>query len=128
MLNCGLRIPPAAGSGSGANDNPLGTTACTCIAATSFRHERVVGRPRSGPRVRHQRPAAAADWSKAQPPGYVFHLDGSEPLTLEIGLNLATRVPVEYLQIIKNGEVEREVRLDELAETGGQAAAGRVRR
>ena len=25
VLNCGLRIPPVAGSGSGTNDNPVGT-------------------------------------------------------------------------------------------------------
>ena len=57
---------------------------------------------------------------EGQPPGYVFHLERSGPLELEIGLNLATRVPVEYLQIVKNGDVEQEVRLDEFAAQGGK--------
>ena len=45
---------------------------------------------------------------------------GGRPLTLEIGLNLATRVPVEYLQIIKNGEVEAEVRLADWKDQKGK--------
>jgi hypothetical protein len=55
-----------------------------------------------------------------QLPGYVFHLDGRGKLSFEIGLDLATRVPVDYLQIIKDGRVEHEVRLDKFAESGGQ--------
>jgi hypothetical protein len=44
-------------------------------------------------------------------PGYVFRLDDQGRLVLETGVDLAMRVPVEYLQIVKNGEVEAEVRL-----------------
>ena len=42
-------------------------------------------------------------WSKASRPAMCFISTAGGSLTLEIGLNLATRVPVEYLQIIKNG-------------------------
>ena len=41
-------------------------------------------------------------------------------LSLEIGLDLATRVPVEYLQIIKNGEVAAEVRLADWTKQKGR--------
>jgi hypothetical protein len=41
-------------------------------------------------------------------------------LSLEIGLNLSTRVPVEYLEIIKDGEVYAEVRLDEWKKKKGR--------
>jgi hypothetical protein len=50
----------------------------------------------------------------------VFHSDTGQPLSLEIGLNLATRVPVEYLQIIKNGAVDAEVRLAEWKDKKGK--------
>ena len=53
-------------------------------------------------------------------PGYVFHLDEHGSLSLEIGLDLATRVPVEYLQIIKNGEVAAEVRLADWTKQKGR--------
>jgi len=39
---------------------------------------------------------------------------------LEIGLNLATRAPVDYLQIVKNGEVATEVRLADWAKRKGR--------
>ena len=57
---------------------------------------------------------------EGQPPGCTFPIDASGSLTLEIGLNLATSVPVEYLQIIKNGAVEAEVRLAEFKNRKGR--------
>jgi hypothetical protein len=57
---------------------------------------------------------------QGEAPGYVFHMPAGQPLTLEIGLNLATRVPVEYLQIIKNGMVEAEVRLADWKDKKGK--------
>jgi hypothetical protein len=50
----------------------------------------------------------------------VFHIDEGGSLTLEIGLNLATRVPIEYLEIIKNGAVEADVRLSEWKKRKGR--------
>ena len=57
---------------------------------------------------------------EGEPPGFAFQTTVGKPLTLEIGLNLATRVPVEYLQIIKNGMVEAEVRLADWKDRKGK--------
>jgi hypothetical protein len=57
---------------------------------------------------------------EGHPPGYTFAIDSTGSLTLEIGLNLATSVPVEYLQIIKDGKVEAEVRLAEFKNRKGR--------
>jgi hypothetical protein len=119
VLNCGLRIPPAAGSGSGTNDSPLGTNRVYVDCGAEFSPARwwegldagqvfVTNGPLLRPTV------------EGQPPGYVFHLVDDGPMELEIGLNLATRAPVDYLQIIKDGSVEHEVRLDKFAESGGK--------
>jgi len=119
VLNCGLRIPPAAGSGTGANESPLGTNRVYVDCGDEFSVARwwegleagqvfVTNGPLLRPMV------------EGRPPGYVFHQDADQPLELEIGLNLATRVPVEYLQIVKNGSVEQEVRLDKFAALGGK--------
>ncbi len=119
VLNCGLRIPPAAGSGSGTNDSPLGTNRVYVHCGDEFSPARwwegledgqvfVTNGPLLRPTV------------EGQSPGYVFHPVDDGPLALEIGLVLATRVPVEYLQIIKDGSVEYEVRLDKFAESGGK--------
>jgi hypothetical protein len=119
VLNCGFRIPPAAGSGSGANDNPVGTNRVYVYCGDEFTTETwweglTAGRVfvTNGPLLRPM--------VEGQPPGCVFQLQGRESRTFEIGLNLATRYPVEYLQIIKNGAVDAEVRLAEFKDQKGK--------
>jgi hypothetical protein len=119
VLNCGFRIPPAAGSGSGANDNPVGTNRVYVYCGDEFTNETwweglTAGRVfvTNGPLLRPM--------VEGQPPGCVFQLQGRESRTFEIGLNLATRYPVEYLQIIKNGVVDSEVRLAEFKDKRGK--------
>jgi hypothetical protein len=119
VLNCGFRIPPVAGSGSGANDSPVGTNRVYVHCGDEFTPEswwQDVAKGRvfvtNGPLLR---PIV-----EGHPPGYVFHLDSSESMSLEIGLNLATRVPVEYLEIIKDGEVYADVRLAEWKQKKGR--------
>jgi hypothetical protein len=112
VLNCGLRIPPVAGSGSGENNSPVGTNRVYVYCGSEFSpglwwEGLKAGRVfvTSGPLVRPM--------VQGQPPGYVFRLSEGERLSFEIGLELATRTPIEYLQIIKNGEVDSEVRLSD---------------
>ena len=57
---------------------------------------------------------------EGQPPGYVFSLDEHEKLSLEIGLRLATRAPIDYLEIIKDGQIEEEIRLADWAKSKGR--------
>ena len=124
VLNCGLRIPPAAGSGTGSNDSPLGTNRVYVHLGEGekFSVERwwegleagevfITNGPLLRPMV------------EGRPPGYVFRMDGRDRLELEVGLNLATRVPVDYLQIVQNGVPEQEVRL-----AGLRLRAGSCRR
>ena len=119
VLNCGFRIPPVAGSGSGANDNPVGTNRvyvdCGSEFSTAAWWEGLqAGRVfvTNGPLLR---PSV-----QGQPPGKIFYSIAGKPIELEIGLSLATRVPVEYLQIIKDGEVLNEVRLAEWKDQKGK--------
>jgi hypothetical protein len=110
VLNCGLRIPPVAGSGTGANGSPLGNNRVYVHCGEDFS----VGRWWEGleaGRVFVTNGPLLRPTVEGKLPGHVFPLQESESLTLEIGLELATRVPVEYLQIIKNGQVEAEARL-----------------
>jgi hypothetical protein len=110
VLNCGLRIPPGAGSGSGSNENPVGTNRVYVHCGEEFSTEEwweglAAGRVfvTNGPLLRPM--------VQGRAPGHVFHLVSGGTLTLEVGLDLATRVPIEYLQLIQNGEVAAEVRL-----------------
>jgi hypothetical protein len=119
VLNCGLRVPPSAGSGSGRNDSPLGTNRVYVYCGKEFSSERWWEGLEAG-RVFVTNGPLLRPLVRGETPGYVFHLDDGGPMKLEIGLNLATRVPVEYLQVVKNGSVDVEVRLDQWAKTNGK--------
>jgi hypothetical protein len=119
VLNCGMRIPPVAGSGSGVNDNPVGTNRVYVHCGDEFTPESWWEGLEQG-RVFVTNGPLLRPMVEGQPPGYVFRIHDDETLTLEIGLNLATSVPVDYLEIIKNGEKYAEVRLDEWKKKKGR--------
>jgi hypothetical protein len=110
VLDCGLRIPPVAGSGSGTNDNPVGTNRVYVHCGDTFSRERWWDGLEAG-RVFVTNGPLLRPMVEGHAPGYLFRIDEGETLSLEIGLDLATRVPVEYLQVVKNGKIESEVRL-----------------
>lgn len=124
LLNAGVQIPPVAGSGSGATDSPLGTNRTYVSLPDDFsptawwegisRGATVVT---NGPLLR---PSVGGE-----PPGAVFHVDqgppdGSQAVDFQIALNLASRDAVDYLEVLKNGEVATEVRLSDWAKQGGK--------
>jgi hypothetical protein len=119
VLNCGLRIPPVAGSGSGTNDSPVGTNRVYVRCGNEFSPAAWWDNLRAG-RVFVTNGPLLRPMVEGEPPGYVFHIETGQALALEIGLNLATRVPVDYLQIIKNGTVEAEVRLADWKDRKGK--------
>jgi hypothetical protein len=118
-LNCGLRVPPAAGSGSGTNDNPVGTNRVYVHCGEEFSNERWWEGLEAG-RVVVTNGPLLRPLVEGHPPGYIFRLEAGESLSLEVAANLATRVPVEYLQIIKNGAVASEVRLADFVNRKGR--------
>jgi hypothetical protein len=127
VLNCGLRVPPAAGSGSGTNRSPIGTNRVyvhcgeLISQATPFSRElwwqglqRGQVLVTNGPLLRVQ--------VEGHPPGHVFEMDRGQTRAFQIGLKLTfyAKSPVEYLEIVKNGHVRHEVRLDDLAKRQGK--------
>jgi hypothetical protein len=119
VLNCGFHLPPVAGSGSGANDNPVGTNRVYAHCGSEF-SEKAWWESLAAGQVFVTNGPLLRPSVEGEPPGYVFRKDVGQPSSFEIGLNLATRVPVEYLQIIKNGNVEAEVRLAEWKDKKGK--------
>jgi len=118
MLNCGLRIPPSAASGSGTVANPVGYNRVYAYVDGAFsagpwweslRAGRVV--ITNGPLLR---PSV-----RGYPPGHVFTAGAGETLRLSVDLKLAMRDPGDYLEVIRDGRVEHVVRLDDYAAAGG---------
>lgn len=116
VLNCGLRIPPSAGSGSGEAPNPVGYNRVYVWLDKDkfeygawwdgFRQGRVIAT--NGPLVR---PVA-----NGCPPGEVF--EEGDAFTLDVAANVTVRDTVSYFELIKDGRVAYSVRYDELAKDG----------
>ncbi len=117
LLNCGLRIPPSAGSSSGEATNPVGYNRMYVHVADALTYEKWWEQFRAGAVVITNGPIITPSVD-GQPPGHVFQADAGTKLELEIGLNFSTREPITYLEIIKDGHVEHEVRFDDYAKTG----------
>jgi hypothetical protein len=118
LLNCGLRIPPSAGSASGVLPNPVGYNRVYVYCGDDFSYENWWEGLRAG-RVFVTNGPLLRPRVNGQLPGHVFQAGEGELVELDIALKLATREKIEYLEIIKNGHVHREVRLDEYAKAGG---------
>jgi len=117
LLECGLRIPPSAGSASGASPNPVGYNRMYVCVAGPLAWEKWFEAFRAG-RVTITNGPLLRPSVEGQMPGHVFAVPESKTTELEIGLTLSTREPISYLEIIKNGQIFRTVRLAEYAKTG----------
>lgn len=118
-INCGAELSPLAGSGSGANESPLGTNCTYAYLSNAFTPQAWWDAVDHGAVVVTNGPLLRPSVS-GEPPGTKFRLDDGATLDFQIALNLASRQTVEYLEILKNGAVEVEVRLSDWASKGGK--------
>ena len=119
VLNCGLRIPPTAGSGSGVTTNPLGYNRLYVYCGEQFSYELWWAGLRAGKVVITNGPMLRPT-VEGEPPGHVFKAAAGEKVDLEIGLTLSTRDKISYLEIIQDGRVIHEVRLADWQQAGGK--------
>lgn len=119
LLNCGFRIPPSAGSASGVLPNPVGYNRVYVYCDGELTYEKWFEGLRAGQVVVTNGPMLRPRVN-GELPGHVFTAAAGESIDLQAALNLSIREKVEYLEIIKNGRVEREVRLSEYREAGGK--------
>jgi hypothetical protein len=117
ILNCGLRVPPSAGSASGVLPNPVGYNRVYVHLDGAFSYEKWWEGLRAGrsfvtngplPRVR----------VNGELPGHVFSGSEGKEVELEAKVALITGDPVRSLEVIKNGRVERTVSHDEWVKSG----------
>ena len=117
LLECGLRIPPSAGSGSGQAPNPVGYNRLYVQVDGELTYQKWWEGLRAGRVVITNGPLLQPS-VRGEPPGYLFQAQEGQSLDLEIGLTLSTREPISYLEIVKNGQVEHSIRFDEYAQSG----------
>ncbi len=119
LLECGLRIPPGAGSGSGVAPNPVGYNRVYVHLDGEFSYEAWWKNFRAG-RVFVTNGPLLRPTVEGQPPGAVLHGEPGKELEVEIGLSLSFADPVSYLDIIQDGKIKHSVRLDEFVHNKGR--------
>lgn len=119
LLNCGLRVAPAAASDSGKCDNPPGYNRVYVACGQDFSSETWWRNLAAGRSIVSNGPVLRVR-ANDQLPGHVFESDGARTLRIDISCSLATRQKIEYLEIIKDGRVVDSTRLDKWAKAGGR--------
>ena len=119
ILNCGLRIPPMAASGSGIGPNPLGYSRVYVHCGAALERDEWWNQLRAGRTMVTNGPLLITRVN-GELPGHVFRGYPTEPLSLEITLTLHTRERIDYLEIVKNGRVVEDVRLADLVAKQGR--------
>jgi hypothetical protein len=117
LLECGLRIPPTAGSGSGEAPNPVGYNRVYVHVDGDFSYDAWWKGLRAGQVFITNGPLMKPS-VEGELPGHVFQAERGAKLDFEIGLTFSTRDPITYLEIIKDGHIEHEIRFDEYAKRG----------
>ncbi|MGD9645336.1 MAG: hypothetical protein AB7U73_06460 [Pirellulales bacterium] len=117
VINAGLRIPPSAGSGSGDAPNPVGYNRMYVYAGRDLEPAAWWEAFRAGQVIVTNGPVIRLDVN-GKPPGHVFASPAGEPVRLEVFLTLSTRDPISYLEIVKNGQLDKALRIEEWAKEG----------
>ncbi len=117
VLECGFRIPPTAGSGSGDSPNPPGYNRVYVHVDGEPTYDAWWQGLREG-RVTVTNGPLLRPSARGRLPGHVFRLEEGATLELHVGLTLSTREPISYLDIIQNGEVRHSIPFHEYAKSG----------
>ncbi|MBN2023775.1 MAG: hypothetical protein JW809_13390 [Pirellulales bacterium] len=117
LLDCGLRIPPSAGSASGEAPNPVGYNRMYVHVGGEFGYDAWWQGLRAGRATITNGPLMEPDVD-GHVPGHVFQASEGEAVELEIGLTLSTREPISYLEIVQDGQVAQSIRFDEYQKSG----------
>ena len=120
LLNCGVRIPPSGGSASGELANPVGYNRVYVYGGGQLDYGKWWENLRAGQVVVTNGPLIRNPRVNGELPGHIFRADDEETVELHAALNLSIREKVDYLEVIKNGEVAHQVRLDDWAKAGGR--------
>jgi hypothetical protein len=119
LLETGIRLPLTAGSGSGANTNPVGYNRVYAWIDGEMTFDKwweavKLGRTfvTNGPLLR-----VSVDGEHA---GHVFQSDPGKSLDFQTELTISTREKIDYLEIVKDGLVVHDVRLEAFKAAGGK--------
>lgn len=109
VLNCGLRVPPSAGSASGVLPNPVGYNRVYVHLGSEFSYEGWWRGLKAGRSFVTNGPLLVCR-ANGHLPGHVFHADAA--LDIEVTANIFSNDHIRAAEIIRNGQVAPQVPLD----------------
>ena len=104
LLNCGLRIPPSAGSASGVLPNPVGYNRAYVQVEGELTYEKWFEGLRAGRSFVTNGPLLRCR-ANGQWPGHVFKSGG--PVQISLDWQLDSRDPIRVVELVRNGRAER---------------------
>jgi hypothetical protein len=125
MLNCGIRLPPSAGSASGVLPNPVGYNRVYVHGdpfgekLDEFSYDSWWKGLKEGRVIVTNGPMLRPKFN-GHFPGRVFKAQAGDEIVIETTADLATRDKVVYFELIKNGKVDSTVQLGKWVEQGGK--------
>jgi hypothetical protein len=117
LLNCGLRLPPSAGSASGVLPNPVGYNRVYVHLGKELTWEKWWEGLRAGRSFVTNGPLLRVR-ANGELPGHVFTAPAGKEVSIELKAELTTRDKIRFIEIIKDGEVERKVPFAEFSKNG----------
>lgn len=111
ILNCGIRIPPSAGSASGVLPNPVGYNRVYAYCPNGFSRDQWFEALRKGNVFVTNGPLMIVKANESVP-GRTFRLsesDKTKGLKFDFFVDLTTNDPIKELAVIQNGEVIKTV-------------------
>jgi hypothetical protein len=112
VLNCGLRLPPSAGSASGVLPNPVGYNRVYVHVEGGWEHEKWWRGLKAGRSFVTNGPLLLCK-ADGHLPGHVFRIPEGERTEIALDLRLTSYDRVPQIEIVKDGRVEGVVELDE---------------
>ncbi|MHC4177444.1 MAG: CehA/McbA family metallohydrolase, partial [Planctomycetota bacterium] len=117
LLNCGLRVPPSAGSASGVLPNPLGYNRVYVHVGKDFSYRKWWEGLRAGRSFVTNGPLLICK-ANGELPGHIFTAEEGGEIKIDVKVSLRTRDKVPAIEIVKNGRVERGLPPERLPASG----------
>jgi hypothetical protein len=109
-LNCGLRIAPSAGSASGVLPNPVGYNRAYVHLEGAPSYGKWMEGLRAGRSIITNGPLLRVK-ANGELPGHVFSAD--KEISIDLSAVLDGRDPIETIEIVRDGRIERRVPVKE---------------
>ncbi len=113
MLNCGVRLPLIGGTDKMSAARPIGSVARTYAKVDQWSHKGFLDAVKNGRTFVTNGPLLTLT-ANGEPVGSDLHFTGTEPVTVKANAHCFTQRPINYLQIIQDGEVAYEIHQDGL--------------